>query len=75
MPTTLVRRLISPLIRSRGFVDRILRQCAIGNAVKARKGSVFAVADVDAEHLTVTLAVTPVATTTARDGIRPRRGL
>ena len=34
MPTTLVRRLISPLSRSSGFVDQILRQCLRG----AREG-------------------------------------
>src|SRR3546814_2338475 len=31
IPTTLERRLISLLIRSSGFVDAILRQCARGN--------------------------------------------
>ena len=31
MPTTLERRLISLLIRSNGFVEEILRQCARGN--------------------------------------------
>ena len=35
MPTTLVRRLISPLTRSRGLVDQSLVQCAWG---KAREG-------------------------------------
>ena len=39
MPTTLVRRLISPLTRSSGFVDQILRQCASGNAQNARTSS------------------------------------
>ena len=34
-PTTRERRLISLLIRSSGFVDQILRQCARGNPVKA----------------------------------------
>lgn len=29
MPTTLVRRLISPLMRSRGFVDQIFRHVGI----------------------------------------------
>lgn len=39
LPTALVRRLISPLTRSRGFVDQIVRQWACGNAVKARRSS------------------------------------
>src|SRR5947207_11283514 len=38
MPTTLVRRLISPLTRSSGFVDQILRQCAVGNVVNNPSG-------------------------------------
>ena len=33
MPTTLLRRLISLLIRSSGFVEAILRQWPLGNAV------------------------------------------
>src|SRR3954451_4883638 len=38
---TLVRRLISLLIRSSGLFDQILRQCSAGNAVNANT-SVFA---------------------------------
>ena len=34
-PTTRERRLISLLMRSSGFVDQILSQCARGNPVKA----------------------------------------
>ena len=38
MPTTLVRRrLISPLIRSSGFVDQILRQWATGKPVNGEE--------------------------------------
>ena len=37
MPTTLVRRLISPWSRSSGLVDQILRQCAVGNALNAEQ--------------------------------------
>ena len=37
IPTTLVRRLISPLSRSSGFVDQILRQCASGKPVNAQE--------------------------------------
>jgi hypothetical protein len=36
MPTTRLRRLISLLTRSSGFVDQILRQWAFGNPVNAR---------------------------------------
>ena len=40
IPTTLVRRLISPLIRSTGLVDQSLRQCATEKLLNARNRTV-----------------------------------
>ena len=42
-PTTLVRRLISPLTRSRGLVDQILRQCPWRKLVTARTSAAASV--------------------------------